>query len=91
MKGRNITIVVIIFIIGISIYKKDQIIELFKTNKEHKKNNLSNQNENSIESPTAIAFEEVARYEEDPLTEEQGMIEEMKNVLDYLEQGENFD
>lgn len=92
MKGRNITIVIIIFIIGISIYKKDQIIELFKTNEEHKKNNLSNQNENSIEPPTAIAFEEVAtRHEEDPLTEEQGMIEEMKNILDYLEQGENFD
>jgi hypothetical protein len=91
MKGRNIMGVIIVLIIGISIYKKDLIIKLFETNKENKKNNLSNQNENSIESPTAIAYEEVTRYVEDTLNEEQSIVKEIKDGLDYLEQGENFD
>ena len=80
MKGRNIKIIVIVFIIGISIYKKDLIIELFKTNKEHEKNNLSNQNKNSIKPPTAIAHEEDTRHHEDTLTEEQSIVEGMECI-----------
>ncbi|MBP4136756.1 hypothetical protein [Flavobacterium geliluteum] len=91
MKGRNIKIIVIVFIIGILIYKKDLIIEFFETNKQHEKNNLSNQNENPIEPPTAIAYKEVAGHEEDTLTEEQSVVKGIEDVLDYLEQGENFE
>jgi len=91
MKRRNIIMVVIVFIIGISIYKKDLIIELFEKNKEDKKSNLSNQNESIVESPAAIAYEGVTINEKDTLTEKQKIVKGMSEVLDNLEQGENFD